>query len=260
MRKHLIALISLSFAAAACGNAGIPDPTTADDVVPPQHAATTAKVAKKKVAKAEARDATSDQDLSFLDEQPEPETAIEPAEASSASPLVERQVGDFTVHRFSGSFAKKPLILTEEVVARAGSLVVVDYTLEQGKQHEKLRVTHDATTDRVMRVREMHGKKEIPSSLAAYQAMLDKTMFVPDENVAQLGDEKGTCVVAGKAIDCERKSYRVKIGDQTATLSLSENDDGQDIGGEISAADGKIIYKAELLQSRSGTPGNVASR
>jgi hypothetical protein len=250
MRNQLIALISLSLTAAACGNAGIPNPTVADDTFQ------STETAKAKPAKTAKSDAKGEDDLSFLYEQPEEESADEP---TSTSPLAQRQVGDFTVHRFSGSFTKTPMTLTEEVVARAGGLIVVDYTLDQGKSHEKLRVTHDVQNDRVLRVREIHGQKELASSTDAYDAMIAKTMFVPDSNEAAIGDEPGTCLVAGKELQCEKKSYRVKIGDQTATLSLSLSD-GQDIGGEISAPDGKIFYRAELVQTRSGTPSNVASR
>lgn len=249
MRKHIIALISLSLTAAACGNAGIPNPTTEDDIA---NASAPAKSAKSIKGGAQG-----EEDLSFLDEQPEAESA---ETAAVTAPLAERQVGDFSVHRFSGSFTKTPLTLTEEVVARAGGLVVVDYTLDQGKHHTKLRVTHDASNDRVLRVREIHGRKELASSVAAYESMIAKTMFVPDANEAEIGSEKSTCLVAQKSVDCQKKSYRVKIGSEVATLSLSQASDGQDIGGEISSPDGKVFYRAELLESRAGTPGNVASR
>mgnify|MGYP003455627880 FL=1 len=61
-------------------------------------------------------------------------------------------------------------------------------------------------------------------------------------------------------LDCEKTDYRVKIGDQTATFSIARSSDGRDVSGEISDASGKIIYKSELIESRSGLPANVASR
>ena len=121
-------------------------------------------------------------------------------------------------------------------------------------------MTHEVGTDRVLRVREIHGKKEIASSAQAFEAMLAKTSFAPDSNEAEIGSESTTCLVGNQAFDCHKKSYRVKIGDQTATLSLSETNDGKDLAGEISGDDGSIIYRAELIGTRSGTPNNVASR
>jgi hypothetical protein len=247
MRNQLIALFCLSLSAAACGNAGIPNPTMADDAPLPSASPKTAHVAKS--------DAKPSEDLSFLDEEPAQEVAEAPAK-----PAVAPRVGDTTVHRFSGSFTKAPITLTEEVVAMAGSLMVVDYTFDQGKQHEKLRVTHEVGTDRVLRVRELHGKKELPSSSQAFEAMLAKTSFAPDSNDAEIGSESTTCLIGTQAVDCHKKSYRVKIGDETATLSLSQTNDGKDLGGEISGDNGKVFYRAELIETRTGAPNNVATR
>jgi hypothetical protein len=224
---------------AACGNAGITEPTFADDSTE-----TTAKAKQKK----------SDE-LGFLDEMPDTEGMTE-----STSPLAEKKVGDMRVQRFSGSFTKTPLTLTEEIVAMAGSLVIVDYTLEEGKRTTRLRVTHDKTSDRVLRVKEMRGTQELPSSVEAYDAMLAKTMLVPDDNEAKIGTEKATCLIGTKEIDCQKTSYRVKIGKQTATFSVAQSSDGQDIGGEISDSDGKVFYRAEVVDMRAGSPSNVASR
>ncbi len=242
MLRNAFALACLVPLFAACGNAGITEPTFADDSTESTHSAH----AKKKAAN----------DLAFLDEMPDTEETA----TAVASPLAERNVGDIRVQRFSGSFTKTPLTLTEEVIAQAGSLVVVDYTLEEGKKQTKLRVTHDKNSDRVLRVREMKDKEELPSSVDAYEALLAKTMLVPDDNEATLGSETSTCLVGGKEIDCKKTSYRVKIGSQTATLSVAQDTDGQDIGGEISSSDGKLFYRAELVDARSGSPSNVASR
>src|SRR3954454_9622928 len=42
-----------------------------------------------------------------------------------------RKMGDFRVHRFSGSYRKSPLTLTEEVIARENGLWLIDYTFEE---------------------------------------------------------------------------------------------------------------------------------
>lgn len=239
MLRNAIVLAGLLPLLAACGNAGITEPTFADD-----SSETTAKAKHSK-----------GDDLGFLDEMPDTEAVTE-----STSPLAEKNIGDIRVQRFSGSFTKTPLTLTEEVVAMAGSLVIVDYTLEEGKKQTKLRVTHDKGSDRVLRVREIRGTDEMPSSVEAYDAMLAKTMLVPDDNEQKLGTEKATCLIGSKEIDCQKTSYRVKIGKQTATFSVAQTSDGQDIGGEISTTDGKLFYRAEVVDMRAGSPSNVATR
>src|SRR5690349_21515049 len=54
-----------------------------------------------------------------------------------------RRVGDLVVHRFSGSFHRTPLVLTEEVKGRDGASWVVDLTLEDGATSSRFRVRMD---------------------------------------------------------------------------------------------------------------------
>jgi len=246
MHRTALALFGLAFSVAACGNAGIPNPSLyPEDSVPEASSNGSAK---------QAADEPEDE-LAFLDESPDTEEM-----AGRHSPMDKRQIGDLSVRRFSGSFTKVPIVLTEEVTARAGNLVVVDYTFEQGKTHQKLRVTHELGSDKVLRVREIRGTKELASNVGVYDAMMNKTMFVPDDNEEELGSEKSTCLVGQKQIDCEKTSYRVKVGNQTATFSVAKSPGiVDDLSGEITA-EGKILYRAELVEMRSGTPSGVASR
>ncbi|MFO0567263.1 MAG: hypothetical protein U0263_16515 [Polyangiaceae bacterium] len=243
MNKNLLALALVSLTAAACGNAGIPEPSLADDGAP--------AVAKAKPAKKAMR---GDDDLPFIDELPAT------ASAESESPFAHKEVGQVSVHRFSGSFSKTPLVLSEEVVARAGSLIVIDYTLEEGAKSTKLRVTHDASGDKVLRVREIRGKKELPSSSAAFEKMMAKTSFVPDDNEAEIGKETATCLVGDKELDCAKTAYRVRVGETLATFIVTRSSDGQDVSGEIIDGNGGILYKAELVETKTRLPAGVASR
>lgn len=241
MNKIQRALCTLPLVAAACGNAGIPHPAALDLGEPTP--------AKKTAMRA-------DDDMPFIDEIPSAEETL----PANPSLFANKLVGDRTVHRFTGSFSKSNLILTQEVHARAGSLIIVDYTLEDGDTATKLRVTHDIGTERVLRVRELRGKRELPSSTAAFDQLMARTAFVPDDNQAQIAKAKGTCLVGDQQLECETTDYRVKIGEQTATFSVSRSADGREVAGEISDAAGKVIYKAELIESRAGLPPGVASR
>src|SRR5689334_9952679 len=50
-----------------------------------------------------------------------------------------RKVGDFHVYEYSGAFTKEPVKLTEQVVARDGENLVVDFVLEEGQTMTALR-------------------------------------------------------------------------------------------------------------------------
>src|SRR5512139_1433850 len=99
MRTHLIALIALPLVAAACGNAGVPHPTTLDgfDVEVAQ-----ANAPRKTAMRA-------DDDLPFIEELP----SAEETPPAKTSQFADKQVGDRSVYRFSGSFSKTNLILTQ---------------------------------------------------------------------------------------------------------------------------------------------------
>jgi hypothetical protein len=241
MRHLNLALtFALSLLASACGGISNPTADSPDDIAIDPSTTDKARAAKRSTDGAG------------------PE--VDPASEARA-PLAERQVGDFFVHRFSGSFAKEPMTLTEEVVARAGGLIIVEYTLEQGKRKQELRVTHDAATERVLRVREIRGGQEIAAKIEDFEEMLEKTAFFTDSNDKLLASENTTCLVSGEEVDCEKTTYAVAIGDKQATMSVTKSASvpGRDLAGEIVDKDGKVIYRAELVDMGRGTPSGVAS-
>src|SRR5450755_1120160 len=85
----------------------------------------------------------------------------EPAAPVEVAPADPRKVGDFYVHRFSGSYEKSPLTLTEEIVAQEDGLWVIDYTFEKPQATTKLRVRLDPKTDSVVRVSKLDGTNEL---------------------------------------------------------------------------------------------------
>jgi hypothetical protein len=168
------------------------------------------------------------------------------------------------VQRFSGSYQAAPLTLTEEVVAQEDGLWVIDYTLEDAQARQKLRVRLDPKSESVVRVSVPGDAGEKPSTLAAYDKMMERTSLVADENEGLVDSAQGTCLVGLNELDCETKSYKVRIGEHEATLSVSHAGKvaGRDVAGEITASDGTLLYRAELLElGSSETPSNdVASR
>jgi hypothetical protein len=167
-----------------------------------------------------------------------------------------RKVGDYFVHRFSGSYRQEPLTLTERVVADEDEHLVIDYSLSEGEASFTLRARLEKRTGNVVEVSELDGEKEVAVPLSAYDELMAKTSFAPDVNDKLLAEEAQTCLVGPEELDCETKNYRVFVGDEEAVLSVTRSADlpGRDIAGEVTAVDGSIIYRAELMEAGNERP------
>jgi hypothetical protein len=184
-------------------------------------------------------------------------------EAETASARPARAVGDYFVERFSGSFRRTPLTLTEEVVAAEGDLLVIDYTLEEtgNPKVQHLRTRFNPASGRVEKVSILDGERELPAPLSAYDRLMEKTSFAADSNDGMIGAAKQTCLVGGREMDCETKDYKVSVGDTHATLSVTTSAEvnDRDVAGQIVTGDGNVVYRAELVDMRRGAGSSVAS-
>jgi hypothetical protein len=178
--------------------------------------------------------------------------AVKVAKQAAATP--ERRVGDFFVHRFSGSFSAEPLTLTEEVAGREDDAWVVDFALSQNEQVQRLRVRFDSITGEPTSAARLDGTTETPTKLADYDALMAKTVFAADVNDGLVSQNAQTCLVGADELDCETKTYKVWVGEDAATLSVvhSARFADRDVSGEITTEDGKLIYRAELIEARPG--------
>ena len=176
--------------------------------------------------------------------------------APAAAPTPARHVGDFFVHRFSGSFTEDPLTLTEEVVAREEQAWVVDFSLSQNDQAERIRVRFDAATGEPLSASRYDGSQEAPAKLADYEALLSRTVYAADVNDGLVSKNAETCLVGADELDCETKTYKVWIGEDAATLSVvhAKTFEDRDVSGEITTDQGKLISRAELVEARQGKP------
>lgn len=197
---------------------------------------------------------------------PESAPATEPraTQAANVAPADPRKVGDFYVHRFSGSYQKSPLTLTEEVVAHEQGLWVIDYTFEEQSGVSKLRVRFDPRTEAVVRVSKLDGAKEISVPLATYEKLIERTSFAADSNEGMVASGHGTCLVGPSELDCETKTYKVWVGEKQATLNVSHSTSvaSGDVMGDITASDGTVIYRSELVEmgNAESPKHGVASR
>jgi hypothetical protein len=171
--------------------------------------------------------------------------ASTPGQASGPT----RHVGDTTVHRFSGSFRKHPLLLTEEVVRADSTTFTVRYILEDGTKQSELLVTRANRSGRIVNVMRLEKGEEIPAQTSDYELMVQKTLFVPDQNGGEISKKASTCLVGETEHDCEVAEYRVYVKEKEARLLVAHSDQlGRDVSGEIVAVDGTMIYHAELLE------------
>lgn len=167
-----------------------------------------------------------------------------------------RRVGDVFVHRFSGTYRGSALMLREEVLDLHDNVLTIDYVLEDGAESTHLRVQMAARSERILAVFRVRGDEEVPAELADYERMIEKTLFVPDQNHGLVASKSETCLVGKTELDCDITEYEVSLNDQEAKLSVVRSDDmGRDVSGEVRAVDGTILYHAELLEMRRGEPG-----
>lgn len=248
MNRILLTLATASLFVVGCGKAALDQ-----EALSP----TPALTAKADAKGAEAKPAEEKADAEKAD--------VGAAEALAAAPAhAARMPGDFVVYRFSGSFRKTPLTLSEKVIARNGSIVTIDLALKDGDKKEELRVKIDEASpsrNEVVSVARLEGGAEKPATLEAYEKLMTRTTLSADQNEALVGTEDVTVDVGGAAVPAKRTTYRVRVGKKEATLRTLESAAFAwgDVGGEITAANGKVLYKAEVIEAGHGDAAKAAA-
>jgi hypothetical protein len=245
-RTHLPLALASIFAT-GCSHAALVSKTAASSSTS-QNAETAAEVegggAEERTPRATTPEATAQGDTKSAAAEPEADT---------------RKPGDYVVYRFSGSFRKTPLVLTERVVDRKGALLTIDVTAEAGDQKRELRVKIDDAPfakNEVVSVARLEGGTEKPANLDAYEALMAETTLAADQNEAFLGVEDVVLDLGGTLLPCRKASYRVRVGKRQATLHTLASDGFAwgDVGGEITAASGKVLYRAEVVEVGRAAP------
>lgn len=186
------------------------------------------------------------------------------AEVTPASPKqLTQKPGDFVVYKFSGSYRKQPLTLTQRVVDVKGWTLVVEYTLKDDARKRTARVTFDKAPGakrEMVSILRIDGAKETTMTPAELDALMAETVLAADENESTLGTESLTLAVGGKKLDCTKTSYRVVVGKKKATMSTvtSAAFTWGDVGGEIRGDDGKVLYRVEVLDAGNDVAKNGA--
>lgn len=188
---------------------------------------------------------------------PTPYVETLPALEGESGPVAKkespRRVGDVWVHRFSGSYRAENLLLREEVIGEKGDILIVDFTLTEGDIESQLRVEMARGSERIISVARVVEGAVLPGSVADFEALLEKTSYVPDHNHGKVAEKNQTCLVGKDELNCELSEYKVFLGEKEATLTVARNEElRRDISGEITAVDGTVIYHAELIEMQRG--------
>lgn len=182
-----------------------------------------------------------------------PAGEVEPQAAPVEGSTLAQAPGDFIVYRFSGAYRKAPLTLSERVVDAEGTQTVVDMTFDDGmRKKTTIRAHFDHTRGaerELVSVARVESGTERSMPLDAFDKMMEGTILAADRNEETLGSEKVKLSVAGKELACDKRSYRVAIGRRTAVMSTLTSDGFAwgDVGGEIRSEDGKLLYRAEVI-------------
>jgi len=199
---------------------------------------------------------------------PTPEAKVE----AKKVPSHERQPGDFVVFRFSGTFHKGPITLTERVIAKEGTVLTVDFTLAEtvatpkgaATKEQTLRAKIDTKTGgrgEVFDVARIDAKGTTPATVADWEAMMGKTVVAADANEQTFGTEEVTVKVGAKSVTADKTVYKILIGDKSATMSITQSDGFAwgDLAGEIVTDDGSVLYRAEIVEAGSAPGSFVAT-
>ncbi|HEX6278117.1 MAG TPA: hypothetical protein VFZ53_33965 [Polyangiaceae bacterium] len=181
---------------------------------------------------------------------PKATAAAVPAAPPASETSHARRVGDFSVHMISGTFRKQPALLTERVTSEEYGRWVIEYRLEDNDGATTLRVWMNQDSGQVEKVSRVVDGAEKPATVADFDALMASASVVPDTNEGLVANSSGTCTLGPAELDCETKSYKVRIGEHEASLGVTHSDalPGTDLAGQITAADGSVLYRSELIE------------
>jgi hypothetical protein len=172
-----------------------------------------------------------------------------PVQPGEAHALGKKRLGDSMVQLSSHGFREKPALLRERVVAEEAGGLIMEYRLDDNDGVRVIRAHVDQNGE-VTRILRVSGHRAEPGTLADYEALRAGAMVVRDENRGRTDRKRATCNLGPSELDCLTKTRRVRLGEGEAALEISQTAalPGRDVGAEITAADGSVIYRATLIE------------
>jgi hypothetical protein len=255
MTRSFLPLALVSILATGCAHATLAPAASTADKAPEVATATKDKVdsdaVDTKSDDAKSDDAKSDDAKSDDAKADDAKSDATPRDLH-ATEARGRAPGDFIVYRFSGSFRKTPLTLSERVIDKKGNVLTIDLAADDDGKKTELRLFVDEAggKNEVLRVSRLVGGVEKAATIEAYEQLMATTVLAADENEALLGKEQIVLDLGGAPLPCQKTSYRVRVGKKHATLHTLESDGFAwgDVGGEITTTAGKTLYRAEIIE------------
>ena len=174
-----------------------------------------------------------------------------------------RSVGDWVTTEFTNA-AGKPTTVSQRVLSRDGAASVVEVQIKDGKATQIFRMRTQTTRagEQVLDVTKVDGGIEHATTLAAYEAAMQKTVPTVDRNDGMLDVEPVTVDLGTRKLEAVRTTYKVIVNGKPATMSVIHHDGFAwgDLGGEIITESGKKLYSTKVVEAGSGTTEVAASR
>jgi len=183
--------------------------------------------------------------------QDEPIEVVLPA--SGVEPSAQRfrrEPGDFIVYKFSGNYREQPLSVTQRVVSRAENMLIVDVLFDDAAATNHLRLRVDEPSGEVLSVARVDlAGIQHPFGVVAFEELMSSTMLNVDDNEKLLGSTGVVVELPGDVVAATKTSYRVRVSESLATMHTLASDGFPwgDVGGEILADDGTLLYRAEIV-------------
>lgn len=189
---------------------------------------------------------------------------LETPEAAPATTADRRAIGDYVTFAFSGGYRKNPMTLTQRVTSRSDASITIEYAFTEKGKTDTLRATWSTAGENQGQLidakRIAKDGSAQPLTAAAFEEKIADTVASTDQNEAMLDEKVTTVTVAGEDLAATTTTYKVRIGDDAATLetTVSPAFAWGDLGGKITKADGKVYFEAKLVDAGATTGAHAA--
>lgn len=172
-----------------------------------------------------------------------------------------RSVGDWVTTEFASN--GKPITVQQRVLSRDGAASIVEVAIKDAAKTQTFRLRTQTTRagEQVLDVTRVEGGVEHATTMAVYEAALQKTVPAVDRNDGMIDVEPVTIDVGSRKIEAVRTTYKVVAGGKPATMSVIHSDAFAwgDLGGDIVTDSGKKLYSTRVTEAGNATTA-VADR
>lgn len=182
-----------------------------------------------------------------------------PYTAQAADP---RSAGDWITTEMT--ISGKPMTVQQRVLSRDGAERIIEVAIKDGHKTQTFRLRTETTRggEQVLDVTRVEGGTEHATTLAAYDAAMQKTVPNVDRNDGMLDTEPVAMDLGGRKVTAMRTTYKVVVAGKPATMSVIHSDGFAwgDLGGDIVAEGGKMLYTTRVVDTGNSTKTVAAQR